>query len=101
MIFQHIQLTVIREESTRTHLYVYRTRRCNRKTLVRTRAFSGENSPPMKFTFLGTSHFLSPGDGGVGWWWKYFRGSPGFQGYCRGISHRQLSIKGCYIENDW
>ena len=72
-----------------------------RKTLVRTRAFSGENSPPMKFTFLGTSHFLSPGDGGVGWWWKYFRGSPGFQGYCRGISHRQLSIKGCYIENDW
>ena len=29
-----------------------------RQTLVRTRAFSGENSPPMKFTFLGTSHFF-------------------------------------------
>lgn len=35
-----------------------------RKTLVRTRAFSGENSPPMKFTFLGTSHFF------IAWeWW--------------------------------
>ena len=35
-----------------------------RKTLVRTRAFSGENSPPMKFTFLGTSHFFIA----WGWW---------------------------------
>ena len=53
-----------------------------RKTLVRTRAFSGENSPPMKFTFLGTSHFFIAWEwwGGVGWWWEYFRGSPGFQG---------------------
>ena len=37
-----------------------------RKTLVRTRAFSGENSPPMKFTFLGTSHFFYR-LGMVGW----------------------------------
>ena len=35
-----------------------------RQTLVRTRAFSGENSPPMKFTFLGTSHFFIA----WGWW---------------------------------
>ena len=35
-----------------------------RKTLVRTRAFSGENSPLMKFTFLGTSHFFIA----WGWW---------------------------------
>lgn len=35
-----------------------------RQTLVRTRAFSGENSPLMKFTFLGTSHFFIA----WGWW---------------------------------